>query len=97
MLAIGSPPIDRLLAAINAHDPQAMTKCLDEAYCSDQPLHPATGFSGRGQMATNSASMFEEVPDLRIEVLRAAVSGAEASPERLWLPAAWRDFVQLRF
>jgi hypothetical protein len=74
-------PIERLVRAINDHDVGAMIACLQLDYRSEQPLHPAAGFSGRDQVSTNWTLTFEEVPDLQLEVLRSAVAGTEVWTE----------------
>ena len=78
----GSRTIDRLVAATNDHDAGAMVACFHEDYRSEQPLHPQAGFSGREQVGRNWSLMFDEVPDLRFDVLRSAVAGAE-----VWMEA----------
>ena len=73
--------VDRLIRATNDHDIEAMMECLHQEYRSEQPLHPEAGFSGREQVGKNWSLMFEEVPDLRLDVLRSAAAGDEAWTE----------------
>jgi len=77
----GSRAVDRLVEATNAHDVDAMMECLHLDYRSEQPLHPAAGFSGREQVGKNWSLMFQEVPDLRFDVLRSASAGDEVWTE----------------
>ncbi len=81
MAGTGSPTVDRLVEATNDHDADAMMECLHEDYRSEQPLHPQAGFSGREQVGKNWSRMFEEVPDLRFDVLRSAIAGDEVWTE----------------
>jgi hypothetical protein len=80
-MGTGSSTIDRLIAATNAHDADAMMACFLQDYRSEQPLHPDAGFGGREQVGNNWSLMFEEVPDLRIDVLRSAIGDDEVRTE----------------
>ena len=73
MVRTGSRAVDRLIEATNGHDVDAMMECFRQDYRSEQPLHPEAGFSGREQVGENWALMFEEVPDLRLDLLRSAI------------------------
>jgi ketosteroid isomerase-like protein len=75
--------IERLAQAMNAHDVEGMTACVHEDYKSEQPLHPEWNFTGRDQMRKNWTGIFEEVPDLKADLIRSTVSGDE-----LW--TEWR-------
>jgi len=77
----GAGVVDRLFEATNDHDVDGMMACFHQDYRSEQPLHPDAGFSGREQVAKNWSLMFSEVPDLRLDVLRAAVAGDEVWTE----------------
>jgi ketosteroid isomerase-like protein len=76
--------IDRLAAAMNAHDLEALAECFDENVASEQPVHPARGFTGRAQVRKNWAQIFRGVPDLRAELVRAAADGDTAWAEWDW-------------
>lgn len=67
--------LDRLLDAVNAHDLDAVVACFAEDYVNETPVHPARGFTGRGQVRRNWAQMFAAVPDLRAAAPRRAVDG----------------------
>jgi ketosteroid isomerase-like protein len=79
------PPevIERLARATNKHDVDGMVECVHEDYASEQPLHPEWNFTGRGQMRKNWSGIFADVPDLKAELIRSAVSGDEVWTE--WL------------
>jgi ketosteroid isomerase-like protein len=72
--------IDQLQRALNLHDVQAMAACFADDYRSEQPVHPARGFSGREQVVENWSLYFREIPDVRMDVLD-RVGGDEA----VWL------------
>ena len=77
--------VDRLNAALNAHDLEAFLACFHEDYGSEQPAHPDRAFQGREQVRTNWSAVFEGVPDFRSELVRAAVDG-----EIVWSEWRWR-------
>jgi ketosteroid isomerase-like protein len=76
--------IDRLAAAMNDHDLEALANCFDENVASEQPVHPARSFTGRAQIRKNWAQIFGGVPDLRAELVRAATDGDTAWAEWDW-------------
>ena len=76
--------MDRLNAALNAHDLEAFLACFHEDYASEQPAHPDRAFHGREQVRTNRSAVFEGVPDFRSELVRAAVDGEIAWSEWRW-------------
>jgi ketosteroid isomerase-like protein len=67
--------VDRLLAATNAHNLDALVDCFAVDYVNETPAHPSRGFSGREQVRRNWTQIFAAVPDLRAEVVRRAVDG----------------------
>ncbi|GAA1183388.1 hypothetical protein F4556_000676 [Kitasatospora gansuensis] len=75
---------ERLRQAINAHDPDAFTSCFASGYQSTQPAHPAREFSGREQVRTNWSAFFHEVPDIRADLLRTAVTEGVEWAEWHW-------------
>ena len=75
--------IERLAAAQNAHDIDAMVACFAEDYESEQPAHPDRAFRGSAQVRANWSEIFAGVPDLRAELLRSSVDG-----ETVW--TEWR-------
>ena len=67
--------VDRLLAATNAHDIDALVDCFAVDYVNETPAHPSRGFQGREQVRRNWTQIFAGVTDLRAEVVRRAVDG----------------------
>ncbi len=76
--------INRLLAAINAHDLEAAAGLFHERYHSEQPAHPGRAFVGRDQMHANWAAMFAGVPDFHAELPRSAQHGDTVWSEWSW-------------
>ena len=76
--------IDRLEAAINAHDLDALVSCFDESFVNDTPAHPDRSFSGAAQVRENWARIFAGVPDLRATIVGRTVDGAAAWTEWDW-------------
>jgi hypothetical protein len=74
--------VERLLAAVNAHDLEAMVGCFAQDYVNVTPAHPQRGFGGSQQVRRNWSQLFAGVPDLQAKVLDAAVAG-----DRVW--AEW--------
>jgi ketosteroid isomerase-like protein len=64
--------LDRLEAATNAHDLDAVVECFTPAYRNTAPAHPARDFSGSGQVRKNWAEIFAFVPDITVRVLAQA-------------------------
>ena len=54
--------IDRLAAAVNAHDLDAVAGLIHEDYRSEQPAHPGRAFAGRAQMLANWEAMLAGSP-----------------------------------
>ncbi|PVZ53168.1 nuclear transport factor 2 family protein [Arthrobacter sp. H-02-3] len=79
-----SEVIQRLLAAMNAHDLEAAAALFHESYKSVQPAHPARAFVGRRQMHANWAAMFAGIPDFHAEVISSADHGNTAWSEWTW-------------
>jgi len=75
---------ERLLAALNSHDPQRVANLFAEDYRSAQPVYPGREFEGRAQVLTNWTSVFEGVPDFAAELLAAADDGDTAWGEWDW-------------
>ena len=76
--------IERLAAAMNDHDLEALADCFDENVASEQPVHPARGFTGRAQVRKNWAQIFGGVPDLRAELVRSISDDDTAWAEWDW-------------
>jgi ketosteroid isomerase-like protein len=67
--------VARLLAAINAHDLEAMVACFADDYLNEWPAHPQRGFRGSEQVRTNWSQIFAGVPDLQARLPRMVVDG----------------------
>ena len=67
--------VEQLLAAINAHDLEAMVACFADDYLNEWPAHPQRGFRGNQQVRTNWSQIFAGVPDLRARLPRMVVDG----------------------
>jgi len=76
--------IDRLTAAQNAHDLEAMLACFHEDYRSEQPLFPARTFRGIQQVRANWSALLDGVPDFQAEISRSAVDGDTLFVEIHW-------------
>jgi ketosteroid isomerase-like protein len=76
--------IDRLTAAQNAHDLEAMLACFHEDYRSEQPQFPSRTFQSIDQVRANWSALLEAVPDFHAEVLRSAVDGDIVFMEVRW-------------
>ena len=69
------PVLDRLLAAINAHELEAMVSCFAEDYTNETPVHPPRGFRGQEQVRANWRQIFAAVPNIQAHVVRSSVDG----------------------
>ena len=76
--------IDRLAAAMNAHDLDAAAGFFHEDYRSEQPAHPGRAFTGRGQMRANWEAMFAGIPDFCAEICRSVQDGDTTWTEWRW-------------
>src|ERR1700751_1674804 len=76
--------VERLDAAMNAHDREAFLACFQDDYESEQPAHPDRAFGGREQVRRNWSAGFDGVPDFRSELLRSAADGDTVWTEWHW-------------
>jgi ketosteroid isomerase-like protein len=76
--------IDRVTAAQNAHDLEAMLACFHEDYRSEQPRFPARTFAGIAQVRANWSAVLGAIPDFHSEVLRSATAGDVVFAEVRW-------------
>jgi hypothetical protein len=86
-MAASPPPLLRqLVAAMNAHDLDALAACFAADYVNETPVHPTQGFTGREQVRRNWARILGSVPDLVAVLVRWGVGpdGAE------WAEWDWR-------
>lgn len=71
--------VDRLVAATNAHDIDALVDCFAPQYVNRTPAHPHRGFSGSEQVRRNWMSIFGGVPDIAARIVARVVDGS-----RIW-------------
>ncbi|MEO8264160.1 MAG: nuclear transport factor 2 family protein [Ilumatobacteraceae bacterium] len=76
MISETTTVVDRLRAATNAHDLDAIVGCFSETYRNETPIHPGRGFTGRSQVRANWQHILKAVPDVIAEVTREVVAGA---------------------
>src|SRR5947208_10360561 len=71
----GAALLERLAAAVNRHDVDAVEGCFAPGYRNEVPAHPAQGFTGRDQVRRNWEQIFTFVPDITARVVRRACDG----------------------
>jgi ketosteroid isomerase-like protein len=76
--------MERLTAAQNAHDLEAMLVGFHADYRSEQPLFPSRDFQGIDQVRANWSALLEAIPDFHAEILRSAVDGDVVFAEIHW-------------
>jgi len=76
--------VDRLMAALNAHDLEAAAALIHEDYRSEQPAHPGRAFVGRAQMHANWQAMLAGIPDFHAELIRSVDDGDTTWSEWFW-------------
>jgi ketosteroid isomerase-like protein len=83
---VGDPRavMEQLTAAQNAHDLEAMLRCFEADYQSQQPLFPARRFQGVEQVRANWSAMLEAIQDFGAEIVRSAVEGDTVFIEIHW-------------
>ena len=81
---MSEPVVERLNAAMNAHDIDAFVACFAEDYESEQPAHPDRAFRGNEQVRRNWSAVFAGVPDFSAELVRSAVVGEVEWSEWQW-------------
>ena len=83
--------MNRLLAAMNAHDLDAFVACFALDYRSEQPAHPSRAFEGSDKVRENWTSVFSGVPDFNAELLSTATTddGVEIGEWR------WRELTPM--
>lgn len=77
--------LERLQNAMKVHDFEALVACFAPDFRSEQPNHPNRAFRGNDQVRKNWATMFQSMPDLRVEVLRSAHQHDTIWSEWHWL------------
>jgi ketosteroid isomerase-like protein len=79
-----SEVIDKLAAALNAHDLEGAAALIHEDYRSEQPAHPGEAFVGRAQMHANWQAMFAGIPDFHAILIRSVDDGDTTWSEWSW-------------
>ncbi|MCV2395747.1 nuclear transport factor 2 family protein [Actinotalea sp. M2MS4P-6] len=77
--------VDRLMAATNAHDLDALVACFAPDYVLTDPVHPSRGFTGNEQVRRNWAAILAGVPDLTCTVHARADAPAGSGTTTVWL------------
>jgi ketosteroid isomerase-like protein len=72
---VGAALPERLAAAVNSHDLDALAGCFAADYRNETPAHPVQGFTGRGQVRHNWEQIFTFVPDINAQLLRSCADG----------------------
>jgi hypothetical protein len=73
--------LQKLHAAIDAHDLDAIEACFAPDYRNETPVHPARGFVGAAQVRANWSMILGGLPDLKATLVRSAESGNEVWAE----------------
>jgi limonene-1,2-epoxide hydrolase len=76
--------VDRLAAAMNAHDLGTVAGLIHPDYRSEQPTHPGRAFTGRAQMLANWEAMLAGIPDFSAEICRSVQDGDMTWTEWRW-------------
>jgi len=76
--------IERIRAAINRHDLDALMECFDEDVRSEQPTRPERGFRGRDELRGYWEQVLGGSGDFQAKLLRCAGSGDTAWAEWCW-------------
>jgi len=71
----GAVLLERLAAAVNSHDLDALADCFAPGYRNEAPAHLGRGFTGRGQVRHNWEQILAFVPDITARVLRSCADG----------------------
>jgi ketosteroid isomerase-like protein len=66
---------ERLRAAVNLHDLDALAGCFGADFVNETPAHPARSFRGRDQVRKNWGQIFAAVPNLEAELVDSASTG----------------------
>lgn len=73
--------LQKLQAAVNAHDLDAIAGCFAPDYVNETPVHPARSFVGAAQVRANWSMILTGLPDLRSTFVRSAEHGDEVWAE----------------
>jgi ketosteroid isomerase-like protein len=76
--------LQRVQAAINQHDLEALVACFAPDYASTFPAHPERAFGGHAQLRHNWTEIFALLPDIHATLLHAVEAG-----EAVWTEWEW--------
>src|SRR4051794_39340131 len=86
----GQEVMAALVAAVNAHDLDAIVDQFSGRVRSETPAHPARSFEGNEQVRRNWGQILGAVSDLRAEIRASTISTDSASGrETVWLELAF--------
>jgi ketosteroid isomerase-like protein len=74
---------ERWTRALSEHDVEAAVACFDPDYEDEAPARPGESVKGQENVRRNFETLFQDVPNLRAEILSAVVDG-----DSVWME--WR-------
>ena len=77
--------VERMRAALDAHDLDAFVDFFRDDYVGERPRHPGAKISSRADVRRNWEEVIADVPDLRVEVPAAVQQG-----DTIW--SEWRAY-----
>ena len=77
--------LERMRAALDAHDLDTFVEFFREDYVGERPRHPGSPMSRREDVRQNWAEVISDVPDLRVDVPAAIENG-----DTIW--SEWRAY-----
>jgi ketosteroid isomerase-like protein len=77
--------LERMRAALDAHDLDTFVEFFREDYIGERPRHPGSPMSSREDVRQNWAEVISDVPDLRVDVPAAIEDG-----DTIW--SEWRAY-----
>ena len=77
--------LERMRAALDAHDLDAFVGFFRDDYVGERPRHPGTPMSSREDVRRNWEEVISDVPDLRVDVPAAVEDG-----NTIW--SEWRAY-----
>ena len=77
--------LERMRAALDAHDLDLFVSFFREDYVGERPRHPGAAVSSREDVRRNWAEVISDVPDLRVDVPAAVEDG-----NTIW--SEWRAY-----
>ena len=77
--------LERMRAALDAHDLDAFEGFIRDDYVGERPRHPGTPMSSREDVRRNWEEVISDVPDLRVDVPAAVEDG-----NTIW--SEWRAY-----